>query len=189
MHDSVHEGMRMSSGPQLSGELHAMFQVESALASLSEDERSRVLRWAGERFGVAVAGKSTAAGRSSTPAAETPSDTVPQTEIEEYPDLAEFFAAAHPKSELDKALVVGYWFQYRMGSTELEAQTINSELKHLGHHVGNITRAFDNLMAREPQLVVQTRKTGSSKQARKKYKLTTAGKKQVEKMLASTEDA
>jgi hypothetical protein len=187
MHCIVHNEVNMSTDSQLSGELQAMVRVEGALTPLQEDERARVLRWASERFGVSIA------MRSANSAAKGPATNrdggggggdTNSGDANDHVDLAEFFAAARPKSDLDKALVVGYWFQYRVGNTELEAQAINTELKHLGHQVGNITRAFDNLMAKDPQLIVQTRKSGSSKQARKKYKLTTAGKKEVERMLA-----
>jgi len=43
--------------------------------------------------------------------------------------------------------------------------------------------AFEALLARRPQPVVQTRKTGESKQATKRFKLTTEGKRAVERML------
>jgi len=47
-----------------------------------------------------------------------------------------------------------------------------TSLKHLGHGFGNITRAFENLKAMKPALIVQTRRDGSSPQARKKFKVT-----------------
>jgi|SRR5579884_113985 hypothetical protein len=169
----------MSSSGQLSSELQAMSQVENALSGLSEDERNRVLRWAAERFGLSAIGAAPRGGATTGQQQGKSSSGA----TKEYSDLAEFFAAARPSSDVEKALVVGYWFQYQVGNPELEAQMINTELKHLGHQIGNITRAFDNLMARDPQFIVQTKKTGSSKQARKKYKLTAAGKKEVEKML------
>jgi hypothetical protein len=97
-------------------------------------------------------------------------------------DLADFFAGISPKTQEDRALVVGYWMQFQQGETELDAQRINGELKNLGHPVANITSALEGLKARKPQLVMQTKKSGSAKQARKKYKLTLAGKKAVEEM-------
>jgi hypothetical protein len=39
------------------------------------------------------------------------------------------------------------------------------------------------LKSQKPALVVQLKKSGSTKQARKKYKLTTAGKKAVEQLI------
>jgi len=161
-----------------------MSQVENALSNLSEEERGRVLRWATERFGLQIAAARGMKEQKEDAASVKQQVNGPAAAVEEHADLAEFFAAARPGSDVEKALVAGYWFQYRLGNAELEAQLINNELKHLGHQVGNITRAFDNLKARDPQLIVQTKKTGSSRQARKKYKLTAAGKKEVEKMLS-----
>jgi hypothetical protein len=43
--------------------------------------------------------------------------------------------------------------------------------------------ALNSLIAKKPQLVIQTRKSGSSQQARKKYKLTNEGLNKVERML------
>ncbi|HHI78551.1 MAG TPA: hypothetical protein ENK02_01075 [Planctomycetes bacterium] len=164
----------------LSGEIQAMSVIEGALEPLEEDVRRRVLRWAAERFGVVLAPEPSPRGGARSPQQET--DTSGGTE--EYEALADLYAAAAPKTEADRALVAGYWFQYVQGESELEGARVNKELKQLGHGVANITRAFDGLKAKTPALVMQTRKSGSTKQARKKYKLTNAGKQEVERMLA-----
>jgi DNA-binding PadR family transcriptional regulator len=44
------------------------------------------------------------------------------------------------------------------------------------------------LMRRKPALMVQIAKTGSSRQARKVYKVTHAGREQVARMLAGVQD-
>ncbi len=49
----------------------------------------------------------------------------------------------------------------------------------MGHGVGNITTALTNAQKHKPALVRQTSKSGKSRQARKTYKLTTAGVKYV----------
>ena len=92
-----------------------------------------------------------------------------------------------PRPSLNRALVTAYWFQCREGQEDIDAQKINSELKHLGYGVVNITRAFNTLKDQKPSLVMQTRKAGTTKQARKKYKVTAEGKKSVERMLQATE--
>ena len=68
-----------------------------------------------------------------------------------------------------------------MEESEFDSQRVNSELKHLGYPVSNITRAFDRL---RPTFVQQTKKTGATRQARKRYRLTHEGRKRVEEMLA-----
>jgi hypothetical protein len=65
----------------------------------------------------------------------------------------------------------------------VEAQAVNTRLKDLGHGVGNITRAFEALKDEKPALIVQTKKEGSTQQARKKFRVTAEGKKKVEGML------
>ena len=101
----------------------------------------------------------------------------------EFESAAELLAMASPSTDVERVLVVGYWFQEHQGNEDLDSQTINTELKHQGHGVGNITKAFGGLISQKPQLVIQLRKSGNSRQARKKYKLTTAGIKRVNAML------
>ena len=104
-----------------------------------------------------------------------------------YSDLGELFAAASPQSEADKVLVVGYWLQFIEGSNDLSGFDVNKELKNLGHGVGNVTVSFERLKARKPAPVIQLKKSGTSKQARKTYKLTAVGKQAVEAMIAPKE--
>jgi hypothetical protein len=51
--------------------------------------------------------------------------------------------------------------------------------------VKHITSAFDTLKARKPAAVMQLKKSGSTRQARKTYKLTVAGKNAVELMIGT----
>jgi translation elongation factor EF-Ts len=53
----------------------------------------------------------------------------------------------------------------------------------MGHHVSNITDAMNELQRQKPQLAVQLRKSGTSKQARKTYRITTEGVKAAEIMI------
>ncbi len=159
-------------------ELKAMAQLESALKELGDEERGRVLLWANARF------------KSSLKNAGTKVGTIGEAnggDQAEQPDLATFYASAGPISDADKALVVAYWLQYRENVSDVEAQTVNTRLKHLGYGVGNITRAFETLKDEKPALIVQTKKTGSTQQARKKFKVTSEGKKKVEGMLRPEE--
>jgi hypothetical protein len=60
---------------------------------------------------------------------------------------------------------------------------VNKELKLLGEGVPNITMAVDALRSQKPALAVQLQKSGKTRQARKTYKLTVAGIKEVERMI------
>lgn len=159
-------------------EIEAMSAVSKALTGLGEDARGRVLRWAVDHYQVSVGVIRVAAST------ETGSGSLTSAVGEQSTDLAELFAAADPQSDADKALVGGYWTQFVQGDSDFDAQSVNTQLKHLGHGVGNITRALDSLKDRRPQLVIQLRKSGTTKQARKKYRVTTAGKAAVEDMIS-----
>jgi hypothetical protein len=82
--------------------------------------------------------------------------------------------------------VASYWFQELQSQESLESQPVNTALKNLGHGVNDITSAFSGLMSRRPRLVIQVEKSGKSRQARKKYRMTDAGKKRVRAMIAGT---
>jgi hypothetical protein len=172
-------------------EIKAMQDVAEAVTELDAESRGRVLRWAAERFGVTLP----SVGRPSRPAAGSPGAGVRgdvssngNSGASELPQLdnigiAELYSAATPESEADKALVAGYWFQFVDGRPDFGSQEVNSALKNLGHPIKNITSAFDALKARKPAPVMQLKKAGSTKQARKTYKLTVAGKSAVELMV------
>jgi len=156
-------------------EIAAMQEMARALEGLDEAAVERVLRWACARFGI-LPGRG-AAGGSTLPSAET-------GELPRFESLADLYAAADPGTEADRALVAGYWHQFVEGQETFGSQLLNSGLKNLGQGVSNITKALGTSMAQKPALVMQVRKSGTTRQARKLYKLTSAGKKAVEMMIA-----
>lgn len=166
----------------ITGELDAMRVVGDALASLDEESRTRVLRWAVDIYGVSMS-----LGKGKTKLKQDNTDDEfgdEEGEGQEFGSAAELLAAASPSTDVERVLIVGYWFQELQGQEDLDSQSINTELKHQGHGVSNITKAFGGLIRQKPQLVIQLRKGGNSKQARKRYKLTIAGIKRVKIMLA-----
>lgn len=153
-------------------ELAAMKIVAEALSKLDAPAKARVLQWAAGSLGVKAGEAASANWRQ---------DTSPtNSDFESLPDL---YSATSPNTDADRALVAGYWIQFIQGEEDFASQTINSALKNLGHGVGNITMALDALKAQSPALVMQLRKAGTTRQARKKYKLTAAGKKAVELLI------
>lgn len=163
-------------------EITAMKALAEALSELDAEATARVLRWAGERFGVSIG---TAAGKAPRVPTHEPDANGSSSEVDasRFRDLAELCAAASPNTDADRALLAGYWFQVNEGQEDFAAQTVNSALKNLGHRVSNITGAFNTLRAQKPALVIQIKKSGSTRQARKLYKLTAAGKKAVEQLI------
>ena len=147
-------------------EIQAMAAISRALQGLDDDAIGRVVEWATNRYGserqaVERSGKQ---GR------------------HEFSDVASIYDAANPRSDAEKVLVIGYWKQVVESDSDLDAQQINKELKQLGHGVSNITTAFRSLIQRTPRLALQVRKSGSTRQARKRYRLTTEGIRRVEEM-------
>lgn len=178
----------------MASETEAIVAIDQLLSALTDDERRRVLDWATKKFAptlvpvprqLAVPSLSGGVGAtaSPTPAVSTNANAKAQQILERYGDLASFFHALSPDTQTGMALVAGYWFQVVMGEQNLEAQAINDELKNLGHPIGNITRTLSDLKDQSPSLVMQTSKSGQSKQARKKYRLTAAGIREVELLL------
>ena len=85
--------------------------------------------------------------------------------------------------------MVAAYLQNKGGEKELTSREINKELKNLGHGVGNITNAISSLSVKKPSLMIQTRKEGRSKQAQKKYKVTTEGFEAVKRLISQAVDA
>jgi hypothetical protein len=153
-------------------EIKAMSAISSVLEDLETDARARVLYWAMSRYGIDRAGQN----RFKTPSegAGPPSS--------HYGSFAELFDAAKPNTEREKAMVAAYWLQVCQNAESFQSQSLNDLLKDLGHGIGNITEALNQLKNDRPALLLQLKKSGSSRQARKTYKLTQVGARRVEAM-------
>ena len=158
-------------------EIQAMNKILEALSNLDEIARERVLRWAADRYAVS-SGTPTGIER-----AEDQNNEIGSTEFGYFSEL---FDAADPSTEWEKVLVASYWFQEIEGYSEVEAFTVNKALKQLGHGIGNVTREFARAQAEKPSFIFQVKKKGSTKQARKKYKVTDAGIRKVKNMISRT---
>ncbi len=157
-------------------ELDAMKKIAAALEPLDDAARARALQWASSRFrgpnALVVSGGLT---RMASHGGDT-------TTSGAFGSFAELFDAASPTTEKDKALVAAYWVQMCQNVTSFASQSLNDLLKDLGHGVGNITEALNQLKGERPALVLQLKKSGTSKQARKTFKLTNEGAKRVSEM-------
>jgi hypothetical protein len=151
-------------------EFAAMRLVAATLEPLDDEARARVMTWVNQKYSFHPSG-----GR-----LLGPTRSAPQSE-RDFPDL---FGAADPRSDEEYALAAAYWVSKYGGVQDMDAQTLNSMLKDLGYPVANITRTLGRLQARRPALVRQVQKAGTSKQARKKYRLTGEGARAFEEMLS-----
>jgi len=153
-------------------EIQAMSDISDALSNLEASAAERVLRWAVDKY--------------ATSDFEGKRQVDKDDKIENFSNFIELFEAASPSTEYEKVLVASFWFQEIMENDSVEALSVNNALKNLGHGIGNITREFNRLQKEEPTLVMQVQKKGSSKQARKEYKVTYAGIKKVKNMVSES---
>ncbi len=160
-------------------ELKAMKAVYDALVELDEDAKRRVVDWVIGKFSLGRSKQRTGRGTTGT---QLGTDT-DEIELSSFPSVADLFANASPKSGSDKVLIVAGYLQEAKKVAELTGREINKELIHLGHGVKNITAAISSLINKKPKLMIQTHKGGKTKQAQKKYKVTTEGFATAKRMI------
>jgi hypothetical protein len=161
-------------------EIKAMSAISAALQSLEEEGRGRVLLWAMSHYKIGGANF-----RPSWVSGSTRSETMPTMNNSAFETFADLFNTANPNTEKDKAMIAAYWVQICENAGSFQSQSLNDLLKDLGHGIGNITEALNQLKDDRPALILQLKKSGSSRQARKTYKLTLEGSKRVEAITRS----
>jgi hypothetical protein len=164
-----------------------MAAISAALQGLEGPARERVLVWAAAKFEVGLAPSSTPSSRGMAGPALAALDH--GSASEEFQEVGDLVHAAQPSNGPQRALVVAYWFQEVQGREGWSGSDINSTLKNMGTGLQNVTDTLNSLKAKRPALVMQTAKSGRSPQARKTYKLTTAGISQVREMIAKATSA
>ena len=173
-------------------EIEAISTIVKALDGLDEEQKQRALDYANGRYGTFAPqeNRSTASVPEALPGTGTDSEgnglDHPLT-LEEIPKsykhFGELFATANPTSNSEKALVAAYWVQIYCGNDTWKADLLNKELRNLGHSLSNVTKSLSGSMKTRPYSVIQVAKSGTSKQGRKRYKMTEAGRSVVESML------
>lgn len=164
-------------------ELDAMAKMAALVEPLDPQARARAVLWLIQSLGIELPRNQFAQSKPGT-LPGTPTNSVATS----FETLADLFHTASPKTDREKALVAAYWIQSSQGVTQFGSQEVNSELKHLGFGVSNITDALTQLMSDKPSLVIQLKKSGNSKQARKTYKVTDSGNRKVEEMLSQQKE-
>jgi hypothetical protein len=163
-------------------EFAAMHTVYDALKPLSSEAQARVIGHVAEVLGLSSPkAKLKPAGKPDQHVGEE--DDHADTATPVYKTFAELFDAAQPQTTAQKALVAGYWLQVCEGAESFDGQRANKELTHLGHKVPNITNALSTLNGQKPSLAIQLKKSGTSQQARKTYKITAAGETAVRELI------
>jgi hypothetical protein len=179
----------MDSGSEFRGsvdavtEAKAIADVVEAFKHLDAAAIVRVLDWASKRYGPG-AGADRLVVREQTETSSLGGDARGDGR---YNDLAELYTAADPKTESESVLIAAYWHHVAHKTDALDSQALNRDLKNLGRGVGNVTRACSVLIQQRPALMLQVKKAGSTKQARKQYRLTVAGLQRAREMLVERE--
>lgn len=163
-------------------EFEAIAAVHGALEPLDAEARGRVLTYIASLLGIAshISVKGPAMGGDSDDAADEGENGGGNRA---FGSFAELFDAANPQTQNDMALVAAYWLQVSNAADSFTAQAASKELTNLGHKLTNITTNLTALKALKPALVLQLKKSGTSKQARKTYKVSVAGIRRVEEMI------
>jgi hypothetical protein len=164
------------------GELDAIRIIYSALEPLDDDARTRVINYIVARLDIATE-RDPDGDVGETSGDQDSALKQEQSQAPKFASFADLFEATRPSSNSEKALVAGYWTQVCQGQDDFDGQSANRELKHLGEQLANITVAVNHLREQRPALVIQLKKSGTSRQARKTYKVTVAGIKAVEAMI------
>lgn len=166
--------------PELDPETRAIGEITTVVSGLEEEQRGRVIRYIVDRF--KIGGTTSKSSRSDSEEKDTD-----QKDNKSFEDFASLADACGANTDSLKALVGGYWVQVCQGNQGFDGASVNKELKNLGHGIGNITVALNSLIAQKPAYVLQLRKSGNTKQARKLYKVTEAGIKKVKAMIEGVE--
>jgi hypothetical protein len=146
-------------------ELEAMAKIQDALVGLDPNEIKRVISWVSDRHNVE--------GGSISRTASLPTSL----------DFATFFSQISPSSGAERVLAAGYWLQEKEGKSDVTGYEVNKKIRELGHAVSNVTDAFNSLMSGKPQLAIQVAKSGTTKQAKKRYRITVEGVNRIKKMI------
>jgi hypothetical protein len=88
-----------------------------------------------------------------------------------------------PETMAERALIGAYTLSRGKADKTVTSQAINAELKRAGIPVPNITRAIESNLRAKPPLMMQKKKMGTTRQARKQYAITPEGVEFVESKL------
>ena len=167
-------------------EFEAIQTMHRALEPLDGEARARVLTYITSLLGIDV--RATSAGAKSPGndlgGGSKNNDPGRSKQTSVFVSFAELYAAANPASNGEKALVAGYWLQVCQEAENFTAAAANKELTNLGYKVANITDAIDSMKNHKPMLILQIQKSGTSRQARKLYKLSHEGEKRIQEMIS-----
>jgi hypothetical protein len=165
---------------QLDKELYAMHNIMHIFDELNDKEMiQRILFWIFKKYEIEV-DVSLPANKfiNNSNGAKLSSDISIR-----YDSLADFLSLLSPSTDVERTLAVAYYLQVFIKKEELTSRDIHFELKQLGYPSANITVAISRIINRKPQLMIQLRKEGNSKQAQKVFKVSSMGIRYIQEKL------
>ena len=171
---------------EAANEFEVLQTVRDALAPLDKEARARIVTYIVSLFGIDGQAEADPTGSARTDVgaeAEQENAEEATSQVPTFPTFAELYAAANPSSNGEKALVAGYWLQECQQAENFTGAAANRELTDLGRKVSNITTAINSMKSQSPMLILQLKKSGSSRQARKVYKVSYEGIKRIKEMI------
>ncbi|UCH92460.1 MAG: hypothetical protein JSV88_19480 [Candidatus Aminicenantes bacterium] len=182
-------------------EINALSKVNETLKGLNRAQIKRIIDWITSKFellgkkpvmdkagppGVTAKPVETAEPiekpvkkrRGRRPKKAQPKPGPEQTEIKgfmKYETVEDLFFASNVRTIASKILLVAAYLQEKHNFKEFSSLDINSRLKNIGQGVQNITTSINSLVDKKPPLLIQTRKMGDSKQAKRKFRVTEEG--------------
>lgn len=169
-------------------ELEALSKINDTINDLPEDAKIRVVAWLINKYSIY---SNQPVNASVSPKKLLSENGVEEKEIVDgndqliatFSNPADLFAKCSPSKSGEKILVVAAYLQTKNSGKDLSGYEINQVLKNMGHKVESFSHRMDTLMGQKPQLMIQTKKCGNSKQGKKSYRVTDAGMKEVEKLI------
>lgn len=162
-------------------EFEAIAAVHAALEPLDAEARGRVLTYIASLLG--IASHISVKGPAMVVDSDEETEDASEQGARKFADFAVLFDAANPQTQAEMALVAAYWLQVSQGAESFTAQEATKELTNLGHRQSNITKSMTDLKGLRPALILQLKKSGTSRQARKTYKVSVAGIRRVQEMI------
>jgi hypothetical protein len=129
------------------------------------------------------------AAQAAAPAPETaaPQPEAPETQpdkkvdplkglgLKRYKSIETLFLSSNTKTVGSKVLLAAAYLQEKLNFEEISSFDVNSRLKKMGYGVSNISNTLNTLIKKDPPLMIQTKKEGDSKQAKRKFRVTEEG--------------
>lgn len=145
-------------------ETEALVTIHRALVPLSLESKRKVLRWFVTNYSVAL----------------EPNHQAVVGKGRSFEDLAALFEAAHPSTDVERALAACYFHNQVEKDSDVDTRLLANDLRQIGHNLPNVSASMRDLNVRTPSLVM----IASANRARhKRYRITSAGTKYIEEMM------